>query len=240
MTLIRLFCKDCLKLNNNIILSEKNNINYIVNVMRRNVKDNIILINGIDGEFLGSIVNITKKEIVVKIIEKLRDFKNLNFLGLIFSPIQKIELLIKNATELGVTDFFPFKSQYTQHINKISRIEPNIIEAVEQCERLDFPKVHKEDYLKNILDNIYNDKNSIIIFCEERSNNKLYNTIKNLDKSKKIYALIGGEGGFSEKEKELIKSYNNVYSVSLGERILRAETATTYILSVIQEIFYEN
>lgn len=240
MTLVRLFYKDTLKEDKNIILKEKNNINYIINVMRRNVGDSIIFVNGKDGEFIGTILNITKKEIIIKIDKKLRDFKKPNFLGLIFSPIQKIELLIKNATELGVTDFLPFKSQYTQHLNKINRIEPNIIEAIEQCERLDFPIIYKEDQLKTILDNINEDNNSVIIFCEERSNNKLYNTIKNINKNKKIYALIGGEGGFSEEEKNLIKSYKNVYSVSLGERILRAETATTYILSVIQEIFYEN
>lgn len=236
MTIIRLFYNDDLSIDKNISLCDKNNINYIVNVMRRNINDDIIFVNGKDGEFIGKIVNINKKKVEVNIYKKTRNFEETKFLGLIFSPIQKIELLVKNATELGVTDFYPFKSQYGQYFNKINRIEPNIIEAVEQCERLDLPHIHEENSLINILDKIYKE-DSIVIFCEERSNNKLSNTIKNLDNNKKIYALIGSEGGFSEEEKKLIKSYKNVYSVSLGKRILRAETATTYILSVIQEWF---
>lgn len=239
MTLIRLFYKNDLSVGKNIILDNKNNINYIVNVMRRKVGDKLIFVNGKDGEFIGVIDGITKNNIIVKIVEKTKDFEKPNFLGLIFSPIQKIDLLVKNATEMGVTDFCPFKSQYSQYVKKIGKIEPNIVEAIEQCERLDFPIIHKEKSLKEVLDEI-NDNDSVIIFCEERSHNKLLNTIQNIDKNKKIYALIGGEGGFSEEEKQLIKSYKNVYSVSLGNRILRAETATTCILSIIQGVFYES
>lgn len=238
MTLIRLFYKNDLSVGKNIILDNKNNINYIVNVMRRKIGDKLIFVNGKDGEFIGVIDGITKNNIIVKIIEKTKDFEKPNFLGLIFSPIQKIDLLVKNATEMGVTDFCPFKSQYSQYVKKIGKIEPNIVEAIEQCERLDFPIIHKEKSLKEVLDEI-NDNDSVIIFCEERSHNKLLNTIQNIDKNKKIYALIGGEGGFSEEEKQLIKSYKNVYSVSLGNRILRAETAVTCILSIIQGVFYE-
>ena len=239
MTLIRIFYKGKLSVGEKLILNQENNVNYVVNVMKRKIDDKIIFVNGKDGEFIGKIINITKREITVIVIEKTRDFKIPNFVGLIFSPIQKIDLLVKNATEMGVTDFFPFKSQYGQYSRKINKIEPNIIEAVEQCERLDFPVIHQEKSLKEILDDIDKDS-SIIIFCEERSNNGLLNTIKNLDKNKKIYTIIGSEGGFSDSEKKLIKSYKNVYSVSLGDRILRAETATTCILSIIQEFFYEN
>lgn len=234
MTTIRLFCNNDLKENSTIFVDK---VNYIVNVMKRKIGDKIIFVNGKDGEFLGRIEKINKKEIEIFVEEKIRNFYKSNFLGLIFSPIQKIDLLVKNATELGTTDFFPFKSQYTQYISKISKIEANIIEAVEQCERLDLPTLHKEDNLKNVLNKI--EKDSIIIFCEERSNNKISQMICDLERDKKIYVLVGGEGGFSEEEKALIKSYKNVKSVSLGNRILRAENAVSSILSIVQNFYLD-
>lgn len=239
MNLIRLFYKNDLSVEKDIELNNKNNVNYIINVMRKKIGDNLILVNGKDGEFIGEITNTTKNSVHVRIIKKTKNFEKQNFIGLIFTPIQKIDLLIKNATEMGVTEFHPFKSQYSQHVKKTDKIEPNVIEAIEQCERLDFPTINEIKHLKNVLDEI-NESDSIIIFCEERSNNKLLPTIKSIDKHKKVYTLIGGEGGFSDEEKKLIKSYKNVYPVSLGNRILRAETAATCILSIIQEVFYEN
>ena len=83
-------------------------------------------------------------------------------------------------------------------------------------------------------------ENSIIFFCEERtSKNSPMEVYKNtnVDK-KKIYALVGPEGGFSESEKKLIKSYDNVVSITLGNTILRAETAVTSILSILKILYY--
>lgn len=232
MKVIRLFIKENINIDNIITIT---NIHYIINVMRRKNGDNIILINGKDGEFLSEIIEIKKQFIKVKVLNKLRDFYQEKFLGLIFSPIQKIDLLLKNATELGATNFLPFKSDFCQYSYKQEKYESNIIEAIEQCERTDFPIINKEDKLKNILDKL-NNENNLIIFCEERSKNLISNVMQKINLSKNIYLIVGCEGGFSENEKNLINSYQNVVSISLGNRILRTENAISVILGIINYI----
>lgn len=235
----RIFINDELSLDREIKITDKT-FHYIANVMKCKLDSEIILINGKDGEFLSKIVFINNKYLVLKIIEKIKDFLRQPFMGLIFSPIQKIDLLLKGATELGVTNFFPVNTNFTNKSNiKINRIDGNIIEAVEQSERLDLPEVDKIDTLKNTLDRISRE-NSIIFFCEERSGkNSPMEVYRNTNvDNKKIYALVGPEGGFSESEKELIKSYGNVVSITLGNTILRAETAVTSILSILKILYY--
>jgi 16S rRNA (uracil1498-N3)-methyltransferase len=234
----RIFLSDNLVIENEIELDEKR-FHYVYNVLRCKKDDNIILTNGKDGEFLSRIFFIDKKKCILKVIKKTRDYYKENFLGLIFSPIQKIDLLIKNAVELGVSDFFPVNTDFSnKNFYKENKINRNIIEAIEQSERLDFPILHKLKNLKETLDNISR-KDSLIFFCEERSdkNNNLYNLPKSLELFKKnIYAIVGAEGGFSIKEKELIKTYKSVVPISLGNIILRTETAVSNILSVIKYI----
>lgn len=235
----RIFINDELSINKEIKIIDKT-FHYIVNVIKCRINDKIILINGKDGEFLSEIVFINKKYLNLKIIEKTKDFSKQEFLGLIFSPIQKIDLLLKSATELGTTNFFPIITDFTNKSNiKISKIDGNIIEAIEQSERLDLPEVNKIDTLKNTLD-IISRENSIIFFCEERTGkNTPMDIYKNTNtNNKKIYALIGPEGGFSDSEKKLIKSYNNAISITLGNTILRAETAATSILSILKALYY--
>jgi 16S rRNA (uracil1498-N3)-methyltransferase len=193
----------------------------------------LIVINGKDGEFIGEITKITKQFVEILIVEQTKIFKQSDFLGLIFSPIQKIDLLAKTATELGVSEFFPFKSKFCQTKFKKDKFLSNAIEAVEQSERLDIPIINTENGLTKILDKIEKEENSIVFFCEERNTNSFSIKDCKFDKNIKYYALVGCEGGFSTEEKQLIKNYNCVKSVNLGENILRTETACAAILSII-------
>ncbi|MDR3289800.1 MAG: 16S rRNA (uracil(1498)-N(3))-methyltransferase [Rickettsiales bacterium] len=226
----RIFINEVLVIDKEILL-QNNSFHYLRNVLRCKIDDEVIFINGKDGEFIAKIIKIDNRKCLLKLLKQTRGFLKQNFLGLIFAPIQKIDILIKSATELGVSDFYPVKTEYTTH-GKIERILPNVIEAVEQCERLDLPNIHKLQNLKIILDDI--DDNSIILFCEERSG--LQKIKLNID-NKKIYCLVGPEGGFSNDEKNMIKSYKNVLSVTLGDLILRTETATISILSLAKTMY---
>lgn len=237
--MIRLFIQDNLMVSAEIKLQDKQH-HYLANVMRCKINDEVNLINGRDGEFVSKITFINNKYCLLKIASKLKDFVLPKFFGLIFCPIQKNEILLKSSTELGITDFYPCLSKYTNKTNaRSNRFEPNIIEAVEQSERLDLPKVHKMQNLKDTLDAIAKD-NAIIFFCEERSGFntplKVYEKVNVADK--KIYALVGSEGGFSKDEKELINSYSNVVSITLGDNILRAETAAISILSILKAFYF--
>ena len=171
----RIFLKDKLELNKEFKITDKLH-HYLINVMRCVVNDQIILINGVDGEFLSKITFTNNKYCILKIIEKTKDYYKEPFLGLIFAPIQKIDIVLKSATELGVSDFYPIKTDYSNKDLKDTKLEGNIIEAIEQCERLDFPNIHKTKTLKEILDELQN-TSALIFFCEERTGN---NSIKNI------------------------------------------------------------
>lgn len=203
-----------------------NQFHYLINVLRKIIGDIVILVNGRDGEFEAKISDINKKFCMLKIQNQTRKFVSQPFLGLIFAPIKNMEIVAKMATELGVTDFIPVITEYTNAHFKEEKFLANVIEAVEQSERLDIPKVEKIKKLKDVLENI--EENLSIVFCEERSKKIESNLF-----SQKMCALVGPEGGFSEAEKVMIKSYKQVVPISLGNLILRSETAVASILSVI-------
>jgi len=235
----RIFIDDELLLNKEVKITDKI-FHYIYNVMKCRINSEVLLINGKDGEFLSKVVFTNNKYLILKLIEKTKNFSKCPFLGLIFAPVQKIDLLLKSATELGTTDFFPINTDFTNKNNlKINKVSGNIVEAVEQSGRVDFPNINKIDNLKNILTKT-NEENSIIFFCEERhGENSPMNVYKNIDiKNQKIYALVGPEGGFSESEKQFIRSYKHVISITLGDAILRAETASTAILSILKALYF--
>ena len=240
MTNIRIFVNCGLSIDKEIKLEDKI-FHYLANVMRVSINDSITFLNGIDGDFSANIISINKKYIIAKITGKIKNLQSRKFLGLIFTPIQKIDILLKGATELGATNFLPVITEYTNKSNlKLNKLEGNIIEAIEQCERNDFPKIEKIQKLEDILNKLNND-NSIIFFCEERTavNNPInvFNDYKDKIKNKNIYALVGPEGGFSAKEKDLINSFKNTISINLGDTILRSETATISILSILKNFF---
>jgi 16S rRNA (uracil1498-N3)-methyltransferase len=192
----------------------------------------ILLVNGRSGEFLGKIVSFSKHSAEISIEERVREWTETAFIGLIFSPIRKIDLLAKLATELGTTDYFPFKSEFCQVKFNENRFLSNAIEAVEQSERLDAPKINPINSLKNILDDIKSEE-SAVFFCEERNQEGFFDLKSRKFNGRKPYALIGCEGGFSQREKELIRSYDFVEKLDLGKNILRTETACAAALSII-------
>lgn len=210
-------------------------VHYITNVMRRKVGDNVVLINGSKKEYIGSISEISKKLVKISDIKCIRETENSNQIGLIFPMIQKIDIMIKMATELGVTDFICYKAQYSQTKFNFNKIEKNIIEAIEQSERLDFPNIQqKQKNIKEIF-NTFTIKDTVVILCEERNKDSVKLDIKDI-KDKKIYIIIGPEGGFSKEEIDNIKNYNFVKTISLNQNILRTETAVANALSIINFI----
>jgi len=243
--MVRLFVERGLLRNKEIIISGKD-YHYLFNVMRSKVGDKIILVNGKDGEWEGEIRAINKKAIILKNLRLLKDFYQPPFLGLVFVPTQKIDLLCKNATELGATEFQPIYSEYMYKSKfKLEKIKANIKEAVEQSERTDFPDIKNIVKLEEFFNGL--NKNDLVLFCEERiGKNNAFDVLIDLRNKgiclggrAKIYVLVGAEGGFSQEEKDRIKNYKNVISLSLGERILRAETAVSCALSLVQGFLSE-
>lgn len=210
-------------------------VHYLNHVMRKKIGDDVVLVNGSGKEYLGKISAINKKFVTISRITCIRTIKNYVQLGLLFPMIQRLDIMLKMATELGVTDFISYKAQYSQIKFNFNKVEKNIIEAIEQCERLDFPNIYQK---QKTIEEIFKDftvENTLVILCEERSESSIKLNMSDLN-SKRIYIIIGPEGGFNFEEIKKIKSYNFVKTISLNKNILRTETAVTNALAIVNFI----
>ena len=150
-----------------------------------------------------------------------------------------MNLSIQKATELGASKIIPCITEFTDNKNiNIKSLQDNAIEAAEQSERLDLPKIENPMDLPSLLSNWPEDR--ILIFCDEKFNNtkKILDSLLPLKiKQSKFAILIGPEGGFSDLERKTITEHKKIFPISLGERILRSDTAIAVALFCIQDLF---
>ena len=210
---------------------------YLLNVLRLKIGDEIKVFDGQNGEYVGKIVSNYKKNCTVKFLQKVRDMKYCPDLWLLFAPVKKdkTDFIIAGATELGVSKIIPTltKRTITERI-KTERYEAQVIEACEQCRRLDVPQISTPQSLEKILETWSQDR--ILYFMDETGNGGDIQTVFKNASTAKAAILVGPEGGFSDEELQLLRQKNFAKAVSLGERILRAETAVHAALSCWQAI----
>ena len=239
----RLFVKE--KLSINLIIHIKDKQHHLLkNVLRVKNNDQITVLDNLTGEWHSRIMSINRDSTVLQITKKNKEFKKESDIWLAFAPIkqQRINITIQKATELGISKFIPCSTNYTNNSSiNYNNLNSNILEASEQCERLSLPQLEKQISLNELLANHPRDR--ALIFCNEskQPKNSIYliiNKIKN--NFKKWTILIGPEGGFSEKEILMIENYESNFSVSLGKRILRSDTAATAALFCLQSLIEDN
>jgi 16S rRNA (uracil1498-N3)-methyltransferase len=230
MSNIRLFFSESLSINLKSKLN-KSQSHYLTKVMRIKIGDNFSLFNS-NGEWLAKILDISKGIVEFIIIEKLRHKDITKEIWLAFSPIKSnyFNFMIQKATELGVTRFIPiiFDRTIVRKINK-ERLEKIIIEATEQSNRINIPTLEKPQNLKKFLSN--NLKKIDLVFTDLNTTKKKLEI--NKEANKPLCAIVGPEGDFTEKERELILNFKSVKSININQNILRAETATISIISII-------
>lgn len=236
---IRLFVATPLKENDRIFLTPRQS-HYLLNVMRLNVGQNFFVFNGEEGEFLAQISEIQKRIVHLFIKKQIRTQPESKTLNLLFAPLkgERLGFLIEKSTELGVSDFIPIFTKHTvpSYIN-LERIETRSIEAVEQCERLTIPNIHESMNLEDMLEKWA--PTQPIFFCEERTEAEpLLESLKK--ETHGCSFLVGPEGGFSEEEKALLKSKSFIKPVSLGNQILRSETAAIMSLCLFMAFFQKS
>ena len=233
MSNIRLFFSENLSLNFKSKLNKQQS-HYLTKVMRNKVSENFSLFNN-NGEWSAKITQISKGIVEFNVIEKLRQQDITKEIWLAFSPIKSnyFNFMIQKATELGVTRFIPiiFDRTIVRKINK-ERLEKIIVEATEQSNRINVPVLEKPQNLKNFLSN--NSKKIDLIFTDLNTSRKTLEI--NKETNKPLCAIVGPEGDFSENERELIFSFQDVKSININKNILRAETATISIISIISYI----
>ena len=222
--------------NGKILIKEKSDCNHIQNVYRLNVGDKLRIVDG-EYEYFTEIIEISKKEVDVKILEKNEDTYSLNInidvaMGILKND--KMNLAIQKLTEIGVKSIIPLKTErVVVKINeKKEKWDTVARETLKQCKGVKFTEILPVKKLAEIDYKKY-DK---IIFAYENSNESksLSKIIKQEDKN--ILYIIGPEGGITLEEVEFLKN-NGAVEISLGKRILRAETAAIVVCGIIANFY---
>ena len=231
MSNIRLFFSNTLSADTTDRL-DKSQSHYLAKVMRIKESEVFSIFNQ-NGEWEAKVLKISKGIVEFKTVKQLRKKESSKELWLAFSPIKSNyqNFMIQKATELGVTKFLPiiFDRTVVRKINN-ERLEKIVIEASEQSNRLNVPKIEKAQNLKNFL----NSNSMDLIFTDLNSDNKKIEKSKLTDKP--ICIIIGPEGDFSEAEREEILSFKGVQSLKINENILRSETAVISAISIVNYV----
>lgn len=222
--------------NGKILIKDRSDCNHVQNVYRLNIGDELRVIDG-EYEYFTKISEISKKEIAVKILEKKEDSYSLSInidiaMGILKND--KMNLAIQKLTEIGINEIIPLQTErVVVKINeKKDKWDTIVRETLKQCRGVKFTKISPVKKLKEIGYEKY-DK---VIFAYENSDEA--KSVVNLinENCKKILYVIGPEGGITESEVEFLKEVGAV-EVSLGKRILRAETAAIVLGGVIANSF---
>jgi len=215
-----------------IEIKEKKDINHLKNSFRLGIGDEIRVVDG-EKEYRCEIISLDKKEILGEIREVLEDKYSTSVkvdiaLGLLKND--KMDLSIQKLTEIGINKIIPMKTTRTVVKIKEKKDKWDIvsIEALKQCQGVKKVIITEPINLKEIK---FEEYDIVFLPYEGAKGNKITN-YKELDKMKKILYLIGPEGGFSDSEVEFLKE-KGVKIISLGRRILRAETAAIVAGGVI-------
>ena len=243
---IRLYVEQDLKSGDPVVL-DKDQSHYLGNVMRQKEGDRVLLFNGRAGEFRAEIETQTKKQVVMRVLDQVRAQVNVPDLWLVFAPIKRarLDFMVQKATELGVASIVPvFTARTNVSRVKDARMQANAIEAAEQTERLCLPSILEGQKLTQLLDQWPDDR--VLIFCDELAADgtsparpmldAVADYIRSNPEKSKFAVLIGPEGGFSSDERKRLLALPHVLPVSLGPRILRADTAALSALSLWQAV----
>ncbi|WP_314011124.1 RsmE family RNA methyltransferase [Pseudostreptobacillus hongkongensis] len=218
-----------------IEINDKNEIKHLVNVYRYKVGDKIRAID-YNYEYITEIDQISKSEVILKIIEKNEDKYSLDVnidLAIGILKNEKMKLLIQKLTELGVRNIIPLKTErvVVRIDEKKEKWDTIVKESMKQCRAIKRTNVELINEIKRLKYENYD----IIIYAYENSISSVkLKDIINKD-IKNILCIIGPEGGFSIDEIEYLKSKNAI-EISLGNRILRAETAAISVVSTISNL----
>lgn len=234
----RLYCEKPLYAEAFIELNREQS-HYLLNVLRLTTGDEVLIFNGIDGEWRAVLDHVAKKTAHLKCLEQTRPQEPRPNLTLAFAPIKRarIDFIAEKATELGAGILQPVMTEYTQ-MSRVNteRMTANAIEAAEQTGRTTIPEIRKALTLGTWLQ-AWPDAQPII-FCDETQSpdHGMPEQIAkgNLNHGDSTAILIGPEGGFSPRERQEIARHKNLYRISLGGYILRADTAMLAALAIWQ------
>jgi 16S rRNA (uracil1498-N3)-methyltransferase len=206
---------------------------YLGNALRLGEGAQLLVFDGASGEWLGRIVAASKKRMSLNVERKTRETEPISDVWLAFAPVKRAQTdwLVEKATELGVARLMPVITQRTivERV-KLDRLESIAIEAAEQCGRTRLPEIGEPISLTHLLHG--RDSQRILYFADEGGGEPAANVFR----PGAALILTGPEGGFTQEERAAIRAAANVAPISLGPRILRAETAALAALATYMAV----
>jgi 16S rRNA (uracil1498-N3)-methyltransferase len=230
----RLFVEAPLKAGQTVAL-ERNQSNYLGNVLRLAAGDTILVFNGRDGEWQAQIAGRKRPDALV-IVAPTRPQDRLPDIAYVFAPLKhaRLDYMVQKAVEMGASSLQPVLTRHTQ-VSRVNseRMRANVIEAAEQCGILSLAEVAEPMPLDRYLGQ--RQPARLLVFCDEAA--ETANPVQALQQGSAadgIDILIGPEGGFAEEERALLLRQPKTLRLSLGPRILRADTAGVAALALVQ------
>ena len=231
---IRLYIPHCLSAESLIGLDESQS-HYLIHVMKRQVGDSLLCFDNQSGEYECTIAETGKKHCTLAIQEQQKPYYLPPDIWLVFAPIKKdnTDFIVQKATELGVRKIVPVQTRYTisDRIKK-ERFVAQTIEAAEQCRRVDLPEVEDMTDFESLLKSWPIERK--LYYLDETLNG--LSPAQAFSNENKCAILVGPEGGFSKQELDQLRKSSFAAAVTLGPRILRAETAAVASLSCWQAL----
>jgi 16S rRNA (uracil1498-N3)-methyltransferase len=217
----------------------KEQANYLGSVLRLKDGDSVVLFNGRDGAWLSKIAHACKKSVTLEAVVQTAHQTPPSDLWFGFAPLKvgRLDYLVQKATEMGTGTIQPVITQFTQARTKPDKLAAYALEAAEQCEVLSLPVVRPEIGLAALLDGwrLTQGLRRLLFADEAAGPSSPVDQIGWLE-GLPVGILIGPEGGFSDAERDLLLAQDFVIPISLGPRILRADTAAVAALALVQAI----
>lgn len=232
----RLFVDQPLAADGTIMLAAEQ-AHYLANVMRRQDGDPVLLFNGRDGEWHGTIRRGGRRTVEVALAGRERDQAGPPDIHYCFAPIKRarLDFIAQKATEMGASRLQPVLTRHTVAERvKVERLLANAIEAAEQCGILWVPQVAEPITLDRFLAD--RDADRALVFCDEAA--AVADPLAALARIPRgpLAVLIGPEGGFADEERAALMAAPNVAAISLGPRIMRADTAGIAAMALVQAV----
>jgi 16S rRNA (uracil1498-N3)-methyltransferase len=231
----RLFVEATLAAGETVPLAREQS-NYLGNVLRLSAGETILAFNGRDGEWQASIAG-RKRADSLEIMDQTRPQDRLPDLAYVFAPLKhaRLDYMVQKAVEMGASSLQPVSTRFTQ-VSRVNseRMRANVIEAAEQCGILSIATVADPIPLDRYLSQ--RETARLLVFCDEAADvrSPLQALQSGLSATNGIDVLIGPEGGFAEEERALLLRQPATLRLSLGPRILRADTAGVAALALVQ------
>lgn len=217
---------------------DKAQSNYLLNVLRLQDGASVLVFNGVDGEWRAAVQAVARRSAGLVVGERLRPQPPPFVLTYVFAPLKhaRLDYMIQKAVEMGAGVLQPVMTRRTQvaRIN-LDRMRANAVEAAEQCGVLNVPEVRDEVRLEAWLAAWPVD--GALVFCDEDAEGGdalAALTRARSEEGAPLALLIGPEGGFDEDERRALLDRSRVLRLSLGPRILRADTAAVAAMALVQ------